>query len=80
VVRERFKIFGKVRALTAMGRGSANLLAAWPVIAVVCLYMVNPNYISPLWEDPAGHTLAMISVVMVVIGYVLCRKFATIRV
>jgi tight adherence protein B len=80
VMRERCKIFGKVRALTAMGRGSANLLAAWPLIAVVSLYLVNPTYISPLWEEPAGHTLAMISVVMVAVGYVLCRKFATIRV
>jgi tight adherence protein B len=80
VMRERFKIFGKVRALTAMGRGTANLLAAWPAIAVAALYMVNPGYVSPLWEEPAGHTLAMISVAMVAIGYVLCRKFATIRV
>lgn len=80
VVRERFKIFGKVRAITAMGRGSANLLAAWPVIAVAGLYMSNPDYIAPLWEEPAGHRLAMISVVMVAVGYVLCRKFATIRV
>jgi tight adherence protein B len=80
VVRERFKIFGKVRAITAMGRGSANLLAAWPVIAVTGLYMSNPDYIAPLWEEPEGHTLAMISVVMVAVGYVLCRKFATIRV
>jgi tight adherence protein B len=80
VMRERFKIFGKVRALTAMGRGSANLLAAWPVIAVTSLYLVNPDYVAPLWEEPAGNTLAMISVAMVAVGYVLCRKFATIRV
>jgi tight adherence protein B len=80
VMRERFKIFAKVRALTAMGRGTANILAIWPVFAVCALYMVNPGYVSPLWEDPAGHTLAKISVVMVVIGYVLCRKSATIRV
>jgi Flp pilus assembly protein TadB len=42
--------------------------------------MVNPAYVAPLWEEPEGKTLVMISVVMVVIGYVLCRKFATIRV
>jgi tight adherence protein B len=80
VMRERFKIFGKVRALTAMGRGTANILAAWPLVAVGALYMVNPAYVAPLWEEPEGKTLVMISVVMVVIGYVLCRKFATIRV
>jgi Flp pilus assembly protein TadB len=41
---------------------------------------VNPGYEEPLWDDPAGHTLVMISVVMVAVGYVLCRKMATIRV
>jgi tight adherence protein B len=80
VMRERFKLFGKVRALTAMGRASSNLLAAWPVVVVVALYVVNRDYIAPLWEEPLGHTLVMISVAMVAVGYVLCRKMATIRV
>jgi tight adherence protein B len=80
VMRERFKLFGKVRALTAMGRASANLLAAWPAVMVGALYLVNPAYIAPLWEEPLGHVLLMISVAMVAVGYVLCRKMATIRV
>jgi tight adherence protein B len=80
VMRERFKLLGKVRALTAMGRASANLLATWPVIMVVALYMVNRSYIAPLWEEPLGHTLLLISIAMVAAGYVLCRKMATIRV
>jgi tight adherence protein B len=80
VMRERFKLLGKVRALTAMGRASANLLAAWPIVTVASLYSVSPDYIEPLWADPAGHTLVMISVAMVCVGYVLCRKMATIRV
>ena len=80
VMRERFKLFGKVRALTAMGRMTANLLAAWPVVTFVALYWVNQDYLKPLWEEEAGHTLVLISVVMVIFGYVLCRKMATIKV
>lgn len=80
VMRERFKLHGKVRALTAMGRASANLLAGWPVVTVAALYVVNPGYVAPLWDDPQGHMLVMTSIVMVVVGYVLCRKMATIRV
>jgi len=80
VMRERFKLHGKVRALTAMGRASANLLAAWPLVTLASLYMVNPGYIAPLWETPEGHNLVMISAAMVAVGYVLCRKMATIRV
>jgi tight adherence protein B len=80
VIRERFKLYGKVRALTAMARGSANLLAGWPLVMVGCLYMVNRDYVAPLWETDQGHTLVMISVAMVAIGYVICRKMATIKV
>ena len=29
VIRERFKVYGKVRALTSMGRASANILAIY---------------------------------------------------
>jgi tight adherence protein B len=80
VMRERFKLFGKVRALTAMGKATANLLAAWPVVTFAALYSVNPDYLKPLWEERTGHMLVFISVVMVIFGYVLCRKMATIKV
>jgi tight adherence protein B len=80
VIRERFKLYGKVRALTAMGRASANLLACWPAVMVGSLYGVNPDYIRPLWETEEGHTMMMIAAVMIVFGYVICRRMATIKV
>jgi tight adherence protein B len=80
VIRERFKLYGKVRSLTAMGRASANMLAVWPLIMISALYAANPDYIRPLWETDAGHTMMMISAVMIAIGYVVCRKMATIEV
>lgn len=80
VMRERFKLFGKLRALTAMGRATANLLAAWPVITFLALYVSNPEYLAPLWEEDMGHMLIGICVLMVVFGYLLCRKMATIKV
>ncbi len=80
VIRERFKIHGKVRALTAMGRGSANLLAVWPFVMVGALYVTNRSYVAPLWETEAGHTMAIIAAIMIAFGYYVCRKMATIRV
>jgi tight adherence protein B len=80
VVRERFKLYGKVRALTAMGRGTANLLAGWPCVMVGALYMVNRDYVAPLWETEAGHMLVMISIAMVIVGYLVCRRMAVIKV
>ena len=80
VIRERFKLYGKVRGITAMGRMTANMLAFWPLVMVGALYSVNPGYVEPLWETPEGHTMVLVCVVLVAIGYVICRKMAEIKV
>src|SRR5262245_51489278 len=56
VVRERFKMYGKVRALTAQTRMSANILMAMPVVMVALLSAVSPGYTKPLFETEGGHT------------------------
>jgi tight adherence protein B len=80
VIRDRFQLLGKVRALTSLGRASANLLAVWPVVMVSVLWLVNPDYLAPLWESRAGHTLLILAVVLVLVGYLVCRRMAMIRV
>jgi tight adherence protein B len=80
VIRERFKLFAKVRAITAMGRMTANMLAFWPLIMVSALYSVNPGYVEPLWQTSEGHTMVMICVALVATGYAICRKMAAIKV
>jgi tight adherence protein B len=80
VIRERFKLYGKVRGLTAMGRASANLLAGWPAVMVGSLYAVNPDYITPLWTTKEGHLMMLIAALMILVGYVVCRRMATIEV
>jgi tight adherence protein B len=80
VIRERFKLYGKVRALTTIGRASSNLLAVWPAVMIGALSFVNPEFTAPLWESEAGHTLIIIAAVMIVIGYAVCRRMAVIKV
>jgi tight adherence protein B len=80
VIRERFKLYGKVRGLTAMGRASANLLAGWPAVMVGSLYAVNPDYITPLWTTEEGHIMMLIAALMILVGYIVCRRMATIKV
>jgi tight adherence protein B len=80
VIRDRFELHGKVRALTALGRASANLLAVWPLVMVGALYAVNRDYVAPLWEEPRGHTLVLVSLALVLAGYAGCRRMASVRV
>lgn len=80
VIRDRFQLLGKVRALTALGRASANLLGVWPPVMVGMLWLVNADYVAPLWTTPEGRTMVIVSAVLVVTGYVLCLRMAQIRV
>ena len=80
VIRERFKLYGKVRGITAMGCMTANMLAFWPLVMVGALYSVNPGYVEPLWRTSEGHMMVMICAALVGIGYTVCRKMAEIKV
>jgi Flp pilus assembly protein TadB len=59
---------------------SANLLAGWPFVMVGALYLVSPGYVEPLWASDTGPMLVLSSAVLVVIGYVICRRMAVIEV
>jgi tight adherence protein B len=52
VIRERFRIRGKVRVLTAEGRYQALVLLALPVALFLILLAVNRNYAQVLLEHP----------------------------
>jgi tight adherence protein B len=80
LIRDRFKLYGKVRSLTALGRASANLLVVWPLVMVGALYMANPAYIEPLWTTEGGQSLMMVSIALLIVGYFVCRRMAEIEV
>jgi tight adherence protein B len=80
VIRERFKMYGKVRSLTAQTRMSANILMAMPFVMVGVLSMVNPEYADPLFETDGGRLLLWIAAGMLVVGYALCRRLGVVRI
>ena len=80
IVRERFKIYGQIQALTGEGRLSGVvLLALPPVLAVVMLYL-NPKYMMLLVTDPMGQQMLAGAIVMQVVGALVIRKIINIKV
>ena len=55
VIRERYKILGQVKALTAEGRLSGIVLIALPIGLFLMMLHMKPDYIELLWTDPTGH-------------------------
>lgn len=52
IIRERFKIKGKIKALTAEGRFQAVILLLLPPVILAIVMMVNPSYIQTLLNYP----------------------------
>jgi tight adherence protein B len=79
LVRERAQFYGKVRALTAQGRGAAAFLACWlPFISGVVWY-TSPNYLEPLFENAWGHLVIAAAVAMDISGYIIARRIADVQ-
>lgn len=80
LIRERFKIWGQVQALTGEGRLSGIVLLALPPALFVVVYRMNPDYLMLLFTDDLGKKMLVGGIVMQLLGALLIRKIVNIRV
>lgn len=80
LIRERFKIWGQIQALTGEGRLSGVVLLALPPVLFVTMWWINPNYCMSLFTDPLGHRMLAGAVVMQLLGAIVIKKIITIKV
>ena len=80
VIRERFKIQRQVRVHTAQGRLTMALLMAMPPAVVAVLAVFSPDFVRPLFYDPIGHSLLVVSIALQTVGYFVIRKIIKIQV
>jgi tight adherence protein B len=79
-IRERFKMLGQLRALTADARLSGIVLALLPVAVGLIILLINPSYIMFLFKDPTGRTMLGVAMGMMVLGYIWIRRIVNIEV
>lgn len=80
LVRERFKIWGAIQALTGEGRLSGIVLLALPPALFVVMWRLNPGYTMALFTDPMGHQMLAGAIIMQIIGAFVIRKIINIKV
>jgi tight adherence protein B len=80
LVRERFKIWGQVQALTGEGRLSGIVLLALPPVLFLAVYRLNPEYVMPLFTDPMGRQMLAGAIVMQLLGAIVIKKIINIKV
>lgn len=89
-IRERVRIKGEIRTLTAQGRASGWVVGLLPVGLALVLYRINPGYISELWAMdkpyilpgilPCGWLVIGLGVLMILGGVLVIRKIVNIEV
>ena len=80
VIRERYRILGQVKALTAEGRLSGLVLIALPFGLFLLMLHMKPDYISLLWTDPLGVKMSVFALVLQVLGAYSIKKIVDIKV
>lgn len=80
LIRERFKLFDKVRVLAAEGKLSAWVLSLLPLITGGAIMIFNPKFLPVLWEDPLGQKMLAGMAVIMVAGVMWMRNIIKIRV
>lgn len=80
LIRERFKIWGQVQALTGEGRLSGAVLLGLPPVLFIAVYRLNHDYVMMLFDDPLGKKMLLGAIVMQALGALVIRKIVNIKV
>lgn len=80
LIRERFKLLGTIRVLSAEGKLSAWILSILPFATALLINLVNPGFMNVLWSDSAGFKLVLGALVMMALGIFWLTRIVRIRV
>jgi len=79
-IRERVRIKGEIRTLTAQGRYSGYLVAFLPIGIMITLNLINPEFMQPLFTELIGQILLVVGGIMMAIGFFAIQKITDIKV
>jgi tight adherence protein B len=80
LIRKRFELKKKVSALSAEGRISAIVLMSLPFGMALYFYLMNPEYLKPLFIDPMGQTMIAGAITMMIVGGIVMKRLINIKV
>src|SRR5438105_10736574 len=80
IIRERYKILGQVKALTAEGRLSGIVLIGLPFVLFLVMLHIKYDYVALLWQKPLGIKMLVFAGLMQIVGAVAIKKIVDIKV
>ena len=79
-IRERIRIKGEIKALTAQGKISGLIIGLLPVILGLVLFMINRTYIMGLFTNVIGIGLVIGGIISEMLGLMFVKKIVDIDV
>ena len=79
-VRDRIELRQLVKSLTAQGRLSRWILTLLPPGLAGIIALLDPGYLSPLVDKPAGRAIIVFAGIMIVIGSITIKRIVEIKI
>jgi len=79
-IRERFRLEGKIDALTSQGRMQGWIVASMPLALGVVLNYMRPDLMEPMMDHWFGYVLVAIILIMEALGILIIRRIVNIDV
>lgn len=80
VIRARFKLFRRVKAITAEAKWSGMFLSAFPILALIMINVIQPNYYDEVRETAAFIPAALVVCAFLVINVIFMKIMVNIKV
>jgi tight adherence protein B len=80
VIRQRFKMRRKIRALASEGRASAMILSALPIGMFVVVQVVAPDFYAAVWHEHLTKLLLGFAVAWMLIGNLIMFKMVNFKI
>ena len=80
VIRERFRLKGQVKAVSAHGRITALILSVLPIVTMMALFVIAPGYLEGMAGDADGRIIIVCAILAQFAGYYWMKKIINIKV
>jgi len=79
-IRERVRIQGEIKTLTAQGEITGYVLGLLPFALTVILFILNREYMTRMFTTPCGWLMTGVAVFIVVLGFIIMRRVIKIEI
>ncbi|GAW34109.1 bacterial type II secretion system protein F domain protein [Roseovarius sp. A-2] len=80
VIRARFRLFRRVKAITAEAKWSGKFLSGFPILALIGIQLIKPNYYDEAMEHPFFIPAVLVVGVFLVLNLIVMRALVNIKV